>query len=148
MENELRELLLSRTGLLLLIGAVLLCVHSPLALALGAVLVFTAFDILGYQNASALVPYRVMQATIQFVLGAYLYAIAPAACWGFLIVWISLGCDILYYWAVRQDLCPFVWFDVSPVVFLFKHVLGRAAPIWAVRLSAGVGLGAMLWLTL
>jgi len=72
---------------------------------LGCILIFTAFDLLGYKYAIeaagraglALMAYRIMQFLFQFILIVLFLPSSRNVAIGFTLVWWTGGCDILYY---------------------------------------------------
>ena len=143
------EILKSRTGIVLIIGGLLLLRPEHWLHLFAFVLLYTAFDVFGYRDVLGFnnadrrrgpEPYRIVQGTFKVVL---LYAIWLTDGWltvaASLLAWWSLACDVLYYWCVKVPLDDFTWFRASPVVFVYNVVLNKPAPKSAVAISALVG---------
>lgn len=149
---EYEKILDSRTGLLILVGTILFMIPLHATGVLGFVMLFSAFDIIGFGRADqgrGSAAYRILQVMFQVVLTyalsqhAGLVTAAAAT-----IAWYLLVCDVLYYWAMEIKLDAFSWFHSSPVVFLFQRILKRpAAPAWSVLASAIIGLVLAMSLT-
>ena len=147
-------LLFSRSGILLvfaLVGLILGLGGTPEGWWLFWVGLFTAFDVQLYApsaQANAESAYRLGQGLLLIVLTLFVYNQAgmriTEAC---LIFWILLGSDYLYIWAKKEALRAFYYFDLSPVVLLFKYVFRKeAAPIWACNLSVLLGTAISVYL--
>lgn len=149
---EFEGILDSRTGLLILLGGILFMIGTHVTGVLGFVMLFSAFDVVGFWHADARrgsAGYRILQAIFQVVLT---YALAQhcgmVTAIGATIAWYFLACDVLFYWALEIKLTSFDWFHSSPVVFLFQRVLKLpAAPAWSVLASSIVGLVLAMSLT-
>jgi hypothetical protein len=143
------DILISRTGIMLLCGFALLLVPFSIAHLIGYLFIFTAFDVFGYRYVGRFITgkelrvpeYRVVQLTFQVLLtciavivDGYYAAIA------FTVAWLLLVCDVLYYYCVNERLTPFTWFIYSPINFIYNVLLKKPTSVWAVVASAIMGL--------
>ena len=151
------NIVLSRPGVLFLVGVGLMVSPYHWAHFVGFILIFQSYDVWGYRDVGKFTPenkrgleeYRVMQFAFQVLFMRLIYAIdggpTTLAC---LIAWLLLACDVIYYFSVNARLEPFTWFLASPVNFIFNVIFRQPTPVWAVILSAIIGVAAGLFLTL
>jgi len=113
----------------------------PIALLAVWVLWFTIFDFIGYRSQVSDISYRFLQTSFQIALtglvwfiGGWQVALAAN------VIWITLGCDMLYIWILKAG--PYEWdyFKTSPVNFFYQVILRRNTPWNAALISAGAGL--------
>lgn len=138
MTEKIKLIAISIIGILFMISCI------PLLVFIGAILLFTAFDVVGFKyitNNSGGILYRIAQFAFQIIL---CYIIHMLVGWyvviAFLVAWYLLLCDVLYYWVVGYELSPFSWFKTSPVVFYYMYIENKPnAPAIAVKISSYVG---------
>ena len=123
------------------IDAYLLLDHTPVALLAAWVLWFTAFDFIGFRSSISKFSFRFLQISFQialtglvWLLGGWCVALAAN------VIWITLGCDMIYIWILKAG--PYEWdyFKTSPVNFFYQVILRRKTPWNAALISAGAGL--------
>lgn len=154
--EEYASELLTRTGLLMLAGASLLIAglivpSQSVTVYLGFIALFTAFDVFGFTRTDGKrgsAAYRLCQWMFHVAITALVVAwkgpVVAVAC---TIAWLSLVCDVLFYWAESLPLDNFSWFRLSPVIAFYTYALKRPeTPALAVKVSALVGftLGLLL----
>lgn len=106
---------------------------------------FTLFDWIGFvwlDNRKGTILYRFVQGAFQtmislvlwYVLGSWVPVLSAN------IIWLFLGCDVLFYWVDGSKLTPFTWFTWSPVNFLYQIILGKPTPVYAIWASVIIGV--------
>jgi hypothetical protein len=161
------KLLLSKVGIYLVIGFILFSFTSHIPSLIGWVLLFTAFDILGFKNLDdtltqwentttadisqirrqVIDAYRILQGIFEavtiiiiFNVSGWKYALSAGILHYFLV------CDIAYYYMLGLKLGPFDWFKVNPIVALFNYGYNKPAPVWSIWVSVSIGVLLTVWL--
>ena len=126
----------------------------------GCILVFTAFDLLGYKYAieaagragPALMAYRIMQFLFQFILIVLFLPSSVNVAIGFTFVWWTGGCDILYYligrYPLPESMSWLSWTLPGLVVNGTNNIMGTSFAINTLLVcvvSAGVFLFYLCW---
>jgi len=150
------EILLSRSGVLAIIGAVALFLPWHWAHFLAFVFLFNSFDVWGFKGVgkfetgteAGIKEYRLIQIMFQAIFVALIYQMdgipTAVAC---MLGWWLLCCDVLFYFALGEKLTPFTWALWSPVNAIYKVVFKEPTPVWAVLTSAVIGLVVGLTIT-
>jgi len=119
-------------------------IDTKLTLTILWVLIFTLFDYYGFvylDKRRGTKFYRILQGTFQliityvaFILGGWQTALASN------IIWITLGCDVLFYIADDTALEPFTWFKFSPVNYYYQVIKKQPTPVKKIIQSSIIGV--------
>lgn len=127
---------------------------------ISCLLIFTSFDCIGWQylitdclehnfkaNEKGVINYRILQATVQFMLICCCYLLTPSLAIAFTVAWWFGFCDLLYYLLLTQNFVPFGddmywlwWTPYGIVLLLFKKKI-----TWQYLIAFGI-LGFILGL--
>lgn len=144
---------LSMNTFFLATGFILLAIQTPFPVfaVIGFALIFTAFDVVGYQpdDLKDVFPYRTLQLIFEAVLLlSLLHRFGLQAVLAAGVLHLFLVCDVLFFLIKGIPVKSFSWFKASPFVALSMYVFKRALPVWGVWMSAVVGIVLAGWILL
>jgi len=115
--------------------------RSQLALLATWVIWFAIFDFIGFRSSISKLSFRFLQISFQIALTGLVWLLSDwRVALAANVIWITLGCDMLYIWILKAG--PYEWdyFKISPVNFFYQVILRRNTPWNAALISAGAGL--------